>query len=482
MRQAKNLYQYLYNSLASQIECGYLQPGQMLPSQPRLCEQYNVGITTVRKVVQMLAQDGYVRQTAGKPAQVIYRETPEGYACALLKRRKGVADAFYGLRVIMPPLYTEGARRCGDNDIKVMESLALSLTEDLTQKEIYSRANSFFCHLISQLNNLLAMDLQTDAENYLRVPYFAFPGINNPSLLSAGKVRRFIEEAVKMIQTRAFESLYQHIEQMYLDAYETVERYMQALSRIVKPEQTVDGSYRWFTSKVRSELYLRLAMSLLRRIATGEFNGQKYLPSIPAIMQEYGVMKDTASRAVGYLNMIGVVETLDKKGTVLSVKCRSQSKIDLQDKLVQSRLSLFLDAIQIIVLTVRASAASMATSYDEKRICQMEAVIAKTPDERLNSIAVQRMVEVLVELSPYHSLQNIYRQLYELMLWGYYLEFVDEKYHRPNENVRKGMLCFLDAFKSGDRTVLSASMEFTMTEIFHQTNAVIKAVGLMGKP
>ena len=71
MRQAKNLYQYLYNSLASQIECGYLQPGQMLPSQPRLCEQYNVGITTVRKVVQMLAQDGYVRQTAGKPAQVI---------------------------------------------------------------------------------------------------------------------------------------------------------------------------------------------------------------------------------------------------------------------------------------------------------------------------------------------------------------------------------------------------------------------------
>ena len=81
MGRNRPLYEFMYHSLLTQIKCGYLRYGDPLPSQPQLCRQYHVGITTVRRVVEMLGREGYVRFVPGRPAAVIFQTSPE--ECAL---------------------------------------------------------------------------------------------------------------------------------------------------------------------------------------------------------------------------------------------------------------------------------------------------------------------------------------------------------------------------------------------------------------
>ena len=72
MNCENHLYKYLYDDLVAQIECGVLEYAQALPSQKQLCQQYNVGITTVRKVMRLLQEAGYVESSQGLPAKVAY--------------------------------------------------------------------------------------------------------------------------------------------------------------------------------------------------------------------------------------------------------------------------------------------------------------------------------------------------------------------------------------------------------------------------
>ena len=59
-----------------------------------------------------------------------------------------------------------------------------------------------------------------------------------------------------------------------------------------------------------------MARDLFKRTEMGEFDSRIYLPSVPQLMQEYGISKSTASNAIALLSDIGFVRILDKKGIV----------------------------------------------------------------------------------------------------------------------------------------------------------------------
>ena len=54
------LYYQLYTILLNRIKMGELQPGDMLPTEVSLVEEYNVSRATVRQAILDLARNGYV--------------------------------------------------------------------------------------------------------------------------------------------------------------------------------------------------------------------------------------------------------------------------------------------------------------------------------------------------------------------------------------------------------------------------------------
>lgn len=423
MRQNQNLYEYLYRSLVMQIQCGAYLQKKILPSQAQLCIQYNVGITTVRKVLQILADEGYIHTAPGQPATVCYTAPIDQYIANLAGRRQEVADAFEGLGLLLPVLYREGARRCGELELQALQRAIDGIKMDMEPLELYRQANYFFTALLQPFHNQLIFDLELDAENFLYVPYFAVSGTENPFLLQPDHLINWLQTAKGQIAAGQFDLLYKSIIRFYRETAKKTDDYLKTLSCITNQTVSVDMQTHWFRAKGRSELYARLAMTILRRIVSGEFNGCKFLPSIPQIMAEYGVMKNTASCAVALLNSLGVVQTIEKKGTIIVPDQCEQNRVcvDITTPVVQKRLSLFWDAFSIIVLTARACAEAFIPISAEF-IRDMEYKLQGVSIKRMNPLSVQVLMHCLIQLSACHSLKNIFQQLNELLLWGYYLQ------------------------------------------------------------
>lgn len=64
-------YKKLYNLLLERIEKNELKPGDKLPSEGDLMEQYQASRDTVRKSLDLLVQDGFIQKAKGKPAIVL---------------------------------------------------------------------------------------------------------------------------------------------------------------------------------------------------------------------------------------------------------------------------------------------------------------------------------------------------------------------------------------------------------------------------
>ena len=67
-------YFKVYQDIVSQIEGGVYQSNDMLPSEKKLIETYEISRDTVRKALTMLEQNGYIQKIKGKGSFVLDRE------------------------------------------------------------------------------------------------------------------------------------------------------------------------------------------------------------------------------------------------------------------------------------------------------------------------------------------------------------------------------------------------------------------------
>ena len=71
------LYIQFKEGLLAKIESGEWQPGYKLPSERRLCEQYDISRITVREAIKELVRDGLVESAPGKGNFVCYKAVAE---------------------------------------------------------------------------------------------------------------------------------------------------------------------------------------------------------------------------------------------------------------------------------------------------------------------------------------------------------------------------------------------------------------------
>ena len=81
MEEKRTLFEYLYKNLREQIMTGYLKYGDPLPSMSQLCENYHVGIRTVKDVLAALKKEGLIHTEERRPSIVAYQPDREVQTC-----------------------------------------------------------------------------------------------------------------------------------------------------------------------------------------------------------------------------------------------------------------------------------------------------------------------------------------------------------------------------------------------------------------
>lgn len=65
-------------------------------------------------------------------------------------------------------------------------------------------------------------------------------------------------------------------------------------------------------------VYRQIAAIIAARIESGELEPRRRIPSETDIVQEYGVARETARRAVAYLRDQGLIYTVPQRGSFVS--------------------------------------------------------------------------------------------------------------------------------------------------------------------
>lgn len=66
MEEEKCLYRTVYTALQERIRSGEIQPGERLPAEKALAEEFDVSRITIQKAMGMLVQDGYIVRRPGR--------------------------------------------------------------------------------------------------------------------------------------------------------------------------------------------------------------------------------------------------------------------------------------------------------------------------------------------------------------------------------------------------------------------------------
>ncbi|HEY9593410.1 MAG TPA: GntR family transcriptional regulator [Spirochaetia bacterium] len=132
MQRQISRYLWVYNSLKTQIESDEHKVGEFLPPEPELQKIYGVSRTTVRKAVEMLAQQGFVSVRQGKGTQILdFRTTQKlGFVTSFSEtlREQGYAVTQADVRVDLIPAQHRVAA-----DLGIAEGDRLVRIERVTQ-------------------------------------------------------------------------------------------------------------------------------------------------------------------------------------------------------------------------------------------------------------------------------------------------------------------------------------------------------------
>ncbi len=416
MREENILYEALYESLLTQLYSGVFRYGEKFPSQQQICRRYNVGITTVRKVMGMLEENGFLRSAPGRRAEVCFRGDDAAYAACLLQRRAAIGDVYLGLEVLMPALYAEGARRCPD-PTRLRAGLE-SIRPGMSGSEACGRAAEYLTQMLLPFRNPVLLDLQADMEHYVRVPALSLPGPTGSPDVAADYAKARLSAFQDLIEQGRTADAEAWLVQMYRKAGRRADRYLGQVQRQCPPAGE-ELPYRWFSCKGRAHLYTVVARSLYRRALAGEFAEDAYLPSVPVLMQTYGVSKSTACAAVALLSDIGFVRTLDKKGSVLR-QGGELPPLRLERNVIDEQLILFLDALQILAVCAKPLTLAVFSAQ----------TAPPPPPPAKPPASLSRIVPLLLDLlrrqAPHDCLRNVMEQFDELLIWGHYLRRIGQ--------------------------------------------------------
>lgn len=146
--QSSRLYEQIVEQIEKHIVDGTLQPGDKLPSERQLCEQFSVSRTVIREAIRALHQKGFVDIQHGR-GTFITNSTADLIRNSLgLMVKVGQEEAqqnLIGVREILEPeIAALAAQNASDDDIAEMQANIDMMDKSLKDAEGFIAADHAF--------------------------------------------------------------------------------------------------------------------------------------------------------------------------------------------------------------------------------------------------------------------------------------------------------------------------------------------------
>lgn len=336
----------IYQFFKYQIEFGYFQKGDCLPSIDNLCRVYHAALQTVRNAYLQLQDEGYILISWGKntvviydvPTEVCYQNLQDYY----LAREDSILCLKENLYLIMEPLLHEGAQRLQAKDMFMIRKAA----EEMSSDSLYI---SFYCYrqLLLILKNRLLLDLFYELVLFYQFPHTLTKRIFLPD--AEQQHRTLTRKLVTACEREDREEL----EQVLIHIIGLLNEVLCIFIEQAKQERPCPKpvTFQWRVYQEHTQKFYSVAAHLVGRIyIKGEFYPDDILPSYGTLAKNYEVSFSTIRRVVELLGCLGVVSSSQGLGAWVTVPTTDTIRPD--KKPVQKILSMFLQSLQILSLSM----------------------------------------------------------------------------------------------------------------------------------
>ncbi len=421
MEVRSTLFQYLYHTLTTQIKTQKIRKGDHLPSIRQLSDMYNVGVRTVKDVLKALGEDGYIKTEVRKNAIVVYEEgnqaDPTCAIQALLSRRDSIIDGLTVFYEFIPHILTSACLLCNDAEIRDIEKVSSTLGQ-MPRKEQLRVSSGLTQSIIAKLNNPLLTDLYIDLELHCEMP--AVGGLPNPY----GNLNLYTGHdpslSVLMAQ-RNYRDIYQLIEKTFQQGSFLGQGYLQELAGRYPPLSLLpQQGFEWDAKKGRVHTYTHIARDITLKVCSGQYEDGRLLPNITEMSHAYQVSPSTIMKALATLNALGLVRTMNGKGSVVTMQAAKRTPMLLKEARLRKDVHHFLCAMQLLTLTCKKLALLGACRLSPEQMTKIDKEI-RSPNSHTLPCA---FIIALAQAQPNGVLYCIYANLQELLDWGLFLAFL----------------------------------------------------------
>ena len=450
MKDKTTLFEYLYENLKEQIVSGRIKCGESLPSMNSVSEQYNIGIRTVKDVFRALSSEGYIKTEERKAAVVIYSDNKDSQESAVkyvLERKSFIVEVYQTMALLMPELFCFSSQVCGQKYLDLWEkSLSRSKKKDTQSR--WSVASDFLYDILEKSNNLLFRDLFFSLDVYARLPLFSSHDgfIELVDTKSIGNSMWVMES---LLTGNRSEIIYR-FGLMYDAVINAIQKYLDIMAEKNPNVEEGEYDYSWAAERGREHYYTQIARELIDKIGSGIYKPDTFLPHEAELSEQYGVSVSTVRKAILMLNELGVAKTFNAKGTKAMLQNKEMAMKSIKNKKYKRDTLMYLSALQLMTITVKAAAESAFQNIDKDVINELDEKMSC--HDSINLDCIQECINKYVSLRP---LKTILEETGEIIYGGYYYAFYRDGSQAANLLNFKSQKAF-ECLKHGDKKGFAA--------------------------
>lgn len=405
MKKDSEIYRLVYEYYETRILFGFYSCHDKLPSIPKICEIFHLAPATVHTALSLLEKNGYIKLSARRAAEVTYKASPkmlrQNAFDYFIVRRRGVIDIAKSGELLLEPLWTEGLNRWNDDDWSALYEGIIKFPQNPLASPV-----EFYLFALSALNNRIALNLLWEVIRYLRFPYLAngmetLSGLQNTDSLTRQEAISLFKKDAAYAYDLASHKLFDFLDDASTGAFD-------------RNQEQIPFS--WHIYRQRPQLRYSLCSRLIREIMQGKYPDGTYLPSLPNMVELYGVPLMTVRRALEIMEEIGLTKSHHGKGTQV---CIRKAEFDFSRSAIQEGYKFYLDSLQILSLTIRrVSLHTWNHASAKKRKALLEQCTSLLSHKQC-SHCFESCLTFIEKESPLPMVRECYGRLRELLAWGY---------------------------------------------------------------
>lgn len=420
MTNIKSQEQTIYRALAAQIQMGFFDDGTPFPSVMEIAQQYGASYCPAQRALKMLEKDGIIKINRKKSSVIISKPYPDYLTSAVFKERAASLEDLNKTLELISPAVCFYILSCLDD--RLIETAGSECENAHCARQLYG---SFF-QILKSCGNQTLLGLFYDIHSFAESAYLDIlqkaDGEETANHLLQHLLTEF-QECMQSYQSKDSCASKQRFIKLGRTFHGRIASYFEHMT--FSTADNISTSFVWEPCKGRTRYLDMIAMEIICKISQGRYPLGTFLPSYKLLSSTYHVSISTMRRAVGILNELGILRTINGKGSQVISECGTEALQKFEDYMSDSYFINFIEILQTLAAFSEPVIMYTFPYFDAGTLESIHNAASLGDDKKALEEVLCITLQSIASHCPLNAVKEIYSKIILQMLSGSILRFED---------------------------------------------------------